>query len=462
MLTVKISFAQTARRAATVSVVTATTALMLLAIAYTPLQAQVFERSRSVGGISVNTAGLLDSAQVDDTGKLHKILAESLQAIPDDLQQLNKMRKVSLRRLEEAIAKCIETKQPLPDDIMYLAGLQQINYVLVYPEQNDIVLVGPGDGWKIDKRGNVVGITTGRPVMLLDDLLVALRSARGAARNPISCSIDPTSEGIARLRSHVRKLRTIGNPQRTSANIAKVLGPQQISFTGVADTSHFARVLVAADYRMKRLAMNFDAPPVQGMPSFLKMMKASRVGMSNMLPRWWLEPKYEPLLRSEDGLAWELRGASVKTMTEEDFVEASGERKQTGKSNPTAQKWADNMTEKFDELAVADPIFGQMRNCMELAIVSALITKEGLTQKAGHSMPLLMDGAKIKTDVFPAPKQINSQASVLKQGKKWVISASGGIALNSWSIANKTETGSQPAKIRTEAIKAESKNWWWN
>ena len=86
-------------------------------------------------------------------------------------------------------------------------------------------------------------------------------------------------------------------------------------------TSHFARVLVAADYRMKRLAMGFEPSPVRGLPSFLEMLPVSGRGMSNMMPRWWLEPKYESVLRDADGLAWELRGGSVKAMTEEDYLD---------------------------------------------------------------------------------------------------------------------------------------------
>ena len=110
------------------------------------------------------------------------------------------MRKISLRRLEAAIDDCAKNNKPLPDAIKYLAGLQHIRYVFVYPEQKDIVLVGPGEGWKVDARGNVVGVTTGRPVMLLDDLLVALRTAKAAAQGGITCSIDPTTEGLARMK----------------------------------------------------------------------------------------------------------------------------------------------------------------------------------------------------------------------------------------------------------------------
>ena len=46
-----------------------------------------------------------------------------------------------------------QERQGLPDAIKYLAGLQHIRYVFVYPEQKDIVLVGPGEGWKVDAQG---------------------------------------------------------------------------------------------------------------------------------------------------------------------------------------------------------------------------------------------------------------------------------------------------------------------
>ena len=54
---------------------------------------------------------------------------------------------------------------------------------------------GPAKAGKSTHRDNIVGVTTGRPVLLLDDLLVALRTAEQAAQGGITCSIDPTAEG---------------------------------------------------------------------------------------------------------------------------------------------------------------------------------------------------------------------------------------------------------------------------
>ena len=427
-----------------------------------PVQAQIIADTRAVGGVSIDTNGVLAPTTVDLTGKLRKRRFEALQQIPGELNGLASTRKISLRRLDAAIQRCLDSGEDLPDDIRYLAGLQRIQYVFVVPEKNDIILAGPGEGWTVDKRGFVVGVTTGRPVLLLDDLLVALRSARQNSRQVISCSIDPTADGLQRLREHIARLRTIGNPKQTAAGVQRTLGKQQISIAGVPATSHFARVLVAADYRMKRLAMNFEPAPVNGLPSYLAMIKPGPRGMSNMLPRWWLAPDFAPLLRDAEGTAWELRGANVKAMAEEDFLTASGDRRQGGKANPVAQRWADLMTAKYDELALADPIFGQLRNCIDMAVVAALIVKEDLTGKAGCRLPAMTDPSGVEIVSFPAPREVDTQASLLKKGRNWLISASGGVKVNSRLILDRVEKTDSLDAIRIRALAREHEDWWWN
>ncbi len=417
---------------------------------------------RPVGGVAIDAKGMLENVQTDVLGQLAKLRAEALQKVPDGLNVFTDSRKVSLRALEAAIEQSAKSGKPLPDDIRYLAGLQQIHYVFVYPQQKDIILVGPGEGWKIDARGNMVGITTGRPVMLLDDLLVALRTAQAAAQGGITCSIDPTPEGLAKYNQQAGAIKNLGSPQAVASGISNVLGMQQITVMGVPATSHLAQVLVAADYRMKRLGMNFDPPPPGiKLPSYLQMIPANARN-ANMFPRWWLEPSYEPLLRDAQGLAWELRGASVKAMTEEDFLTSTGVKEHSGKASPMAQKWADNMTNQFSALSLAEPIFGELRNCMELAIVGALLVKERLPEKAGYSLPVLMSSPELQPAEFNAPKQVPSQASVLKKGNNWIISVSGGVAINSWIIADNTKQSDDAAPIRAKAAPPDGTKWWWN
>ncbi len=417
--------------------------------------------NRAVGGISIDAQGMVQNIAPDQLGHLTKMWSKALGGLPIEVDTFSPMRKVSLRGLEAVLRDCIEQNKQVPDEVVYLAGLQRIRYVFVYPEEQDIVLVGPAEGWMVHPKGMVVGVKSGRPVMLLDDLIVALRSARDAAQGGMSCSIEPSAEGLARLQQFVATLRTIGNPQQTAASIEQVLGPQRVLINGVPPESHFARVLLAADYRMKRIAMDLEPSPIKGLPSFMHMVSATGRGMSNMLPRWWLEPNYQPLLRGQGGLAWELRGASVRALTEEDYLAANGNKERTGKASPAAQRWAEIFTEKYDDLALAEPVFGELQNCMDLAIVAALIVKENLMEKANYRLPVLLD-PQVKTSTGPAPKSLATVARVMKKGTNWVISASGGVLIQPWAIADNTQPSDEPDKLRAKTSPQGKKAWYWN
>jgi hypothetical protein len=295
-------------------------------------------------------------------------------------------------------------------------------------------------------------------VLKLDDLLVALRSGAASRSEPITCSIDPTPEGLARLQEVASRLTGIGNPEETLSMIEEALGPQVISVTGVPASSHFARTMVAADFRMKRLAMDLEPAPVDGLPSYLSMIPARGRGVNNLMPRWWLAPNYEPLARTADGLAWELRGPGVKCLTEEDYVSETGEKQGTGQAGAAATNWAANMTEKFSELADHDSSFGQLRNIMDLAVIGALIEKEQLIAAAGLDIPWLMDQEEL--DRYAVPARTSSKASVMRKRGGWVISASGGVEIVPWQIADQTETVDAVGDVRTEFAGAADEFWW--
>ncbi len=416
--------------------------------------------NRQVGGVSIDADGLLSKIRPDELNELKRAQQEAFMAVPGELQDSG-LRKVSLRQLEAAIAEHRKGGTPLSDDIRYLAGLQRIRYVFVYPKQRDIVIAGPAEGWKLNALGEVVGVTTNQPVLLLDDLLVALRSIEAFQRTGILCSIDPTDEGLARS---ARLIKQLSNP---GANIDPILrrletavGPQTITVKGVPDDSHFGRVLVAADYQMKRIAMGFDPSPIRQLPSYLQMIKTSSRRGAGMLPRWWLEPSYEAILADADHLAFEFRGGSVKTMTEDQVLTATGQRKASGKTDPLAKKWAELMTEHYAELSARDSIFGQLRNCMDIAVLAALIAHENLPEKAGWNMGLLLNPDLLVMS-FYAPHQVDSIASGIQKRGAWVLSVSGGVMINPWLPVAKPEPSDQLAPVRAAAAAADGR-WWWN
>lgn len=415
-------------------------------------------QQRSVGGVAINAEGVLEAPTVQDERELAQLREQTPLKAPAALDEFTELRAVSLKQIEATLQKCAKDGQPIPDEVKYLAGLQRVRYVFIYPERNDIVLAGPAEGWKMDGLGNVVGATTNYPVLMLDDLMTALRSGSSSRTEPITCSIDPTKEGLQRLQQAMRGRSNIGVPEQTFTEIEEAVGLQQISVTGVPDTSHFARTMVAADFRMKRLAMDFEPAPVKDMPSFLSMTRSTGHGVSNMMQRWWLAPSYEPLAKTADGLAWELRGPGVKCLTEESYVDESGDKAASGKKNTAAEKWAANMSEKFSELSKVDSSFGQLRNIMDLAVIGALVEKERLLDIASLQLPRLLGEEQL--DRYPAPKHTPTKVSAAKQRREWIMTASGGVEMLPWHIASEVETVEAVGDVRKE-LTADVKEFWW-
>jgi hypothetical protein len=241
------------------------------------------------------------------------------------------------------------------------------------------------------------------------------------------------------------------------------MGPQQITYTGIPTNSHFARVLAASDYRMKCLAMDLMESPVRGLPSYLEMLKSQGRLPGSAMPRWWMACNYQPLVRSDDRLVWELRGPGVKTLTEDEFVAEDGTVRGTGKQDAIAKQWADLMTAKYAELAQKEPVFAELQNLMDMCVVAALIHKEDLIGLAGGNSAALLADAKDSAAPWNAPKTVPTLCSFLKIGSNYVITASGGVQIESWEVAARSEVDPQVKAIHGKAAAAgDNTSWWWN
>lgn len=420
---------------------------------------------RAVGGVMVNAEGIVRSATVAETQELANVMRAAVHGPKGELAKNADLRMVSLARLQDAIIAARQTGGDLPESIKYMAGLQRVEYVFVDKENNDIVLAGPAEPWKLQADGSVVGTVSGGATLRLDDLVVAMRTVEKARQAGITCSIEPTAEGRARLQQLMKriKLRPGQNPAYLESSMREAFGPQQILLTGVDSQSRYARTLVAADYEMKRIAMDLSASDVKGLPSYMQMSKNSKqAGATN--PRWWMACNYDALQRSEDGTAWKLSGQGVRTETEQDEIAADGTAKASGRKNVLAQKWADLMTEHYTELAKQKPIFSDLRNIMDLTVVATLITQERLAEKAGLDVALYAtESDTLETATYAAPTTIAPQCSFIKGRSGWTVTASGGVDVSAFDVVEKQTVDSSVAGVKAVAIASAAKeNWWWN
>jgi hypothetical protein len=416
----------------------------------------------AVGGVSVDTQGVLARAKGDETGDLRQARLAALRVDSTEIAQPSPLRKISLRRLEAAIAEHRRLGQPLPDEMQVLAGMQRLQYVFAYPEQQDIVLAGRAEGWRIDNQGNYLGITTARPVLQLVDLVVALRGAEAAAVAGISCSIEPSAEGVGRLQRLLRQsgLRMIPSSLRSAE---QAVGPQTIRIRGVPDTSRFARVMIAADFLMKRLAMNLERSPVNDLPSYLELVRDDKRRLPrNSLPRWWLTPHYEAVVKSPDHLAWELRGSIVQAQGEESLITVLGGLASSGKTNPVAEQWAANFTGRYEALSAAMPVFAELQNLMDLSVAAAVLAQQNLSARCNCPLPLMMNPVEVRLASYPPPRQVDSQASFVTKANQWVLAVSGGVEINSWKPLEQPREDAGLAATREQSRPKDLLRWWWD
>jgi hypothetical protein len=100
---------------------------------------------------------------------------------------------------------------------------------------------------------------------------------------------------------------------------------------------------------------------------------------------------------------------------------------------------------------------------MDLAVVASLIMQEHLDSKADCRLDLLMDAKQLPIEEYQVPKQVATQASFVKKGRNYIISASGGVLFQPWAVIRDSKVDSSAAAVRGKVVEtAKATSWWWN
>ena len=420
-------------------------------------------------GILVDAQGVLHKNIVNDPGgMLMKERAAAARASLDpDLATFSKLRKVSLTRLAAELEK---RQGVLTDEMKYLAGLQRIRYVFYYPETKDIVIAGPAEGWMSDPTGRVVGLTNGRPVLQLQDLAVALRAfpPKGEETHLIGCSIDPTQEGLASMQQFLASVGASATPDQTQyivSGLQNSLGQQNVTVEGVPANTHFAHVLVEADYRMKLIGIGLEKPPIR-LISFVDRANPSQIAR-NAMQRWYFVPDYNCVRVDEDGLAMEMVGDGVKLIGADEAVLADGTRSQAARGNKASTAFVRSFTKKYSELADRSPIFAELRNLIDLTVAAAYMQKEGLYEKAGWNLGFLGDETKLPVQLYNAPEKVDTAVTARWKGNRLMTPVGGGVRIEASMALDADniladEKGEVAAQHNEVKLSIPENRWWWD
>jgi Protein of unknown function (DUF1598) len=435
-------------------------------------------RGLSVVGHDESTAGLRnDHSSVvghdESTANIRDpALSMTIPAIAADPHQASKLRYVSLPRLEREIVRRQDAHKPLDATMLTLAGLQRVKYVFVYPESGDLVLAGPAGDWKVAKFGRVVSADTGQPIERLDDLLVLLRRAQQSPESYFGCMINPRQEALAQVQDYLNKTSSRPlEPSQRDAWISKLrdmLGKQDIEVFGVDPATRVAHVMVEADYHMKLIGMGL-ADGADGVDSYLDMVVASHKPAASMaVLRWWFALNYSAIGKSEDGNSFEFSGQGARVESENEMLAAQGKRVHTGQSDPLNQKFADDFTAHFADIAKTYRVYGELRSIFDLAMAVALIQTDHLAERVAWKPSRLLDADKLRLPQAPIAKEVDTVANYRVANARTIIAGvSGGVMVApADALAKPRETASAEALAAHQnaapPADQESGVWWWD
>jgi hypothetical protein len=425
-------------------------------------------------GVMISPEGLLRVKQFTDrTGELTRArIAEARSRLPGDLAKGSPLRKISLQRLEKAIAQQLAAGKGPTEEMKNLAGLTRLQYVFYYPETKDIVIAGPAEGYFTDFAGRPVGIVSGRAVVELQDLVAALRAfpPGGKATEVIAVSIDPTPEGLARLQRFLSSSASRVAAGNSVASIVegmkRELGLHQVTITGVSPRTHFAQVLVEADYRMKLIGIGLEPPPVK-MATYIDKASPAE-GSRNALQRWFFVPNYYCVRVSEDDLAMELVGQGVKLIGEGELVAASGQRAAAAGQSKASALFCQAFTANYPQIAARSPVYAQLKNLIDLAIAAAFIQKQDYYTQAGWKMEVLGDERQLAIEVFEAPRSVETACNAVWKGSHLMTPVGGGVQVEPLrAVAPQSRLPDEKGTVKQayQSVRLEdlpADRWWWD
>lgn len=337
-------------------------------------------------GVFLDGQGVLDRKETDHL----KTLAETRKKAKEKKQD-QKLCYISLPRLFDEAKKCVEKNQPISDNIKYLNGMVELEYIFVFPDDNDIVIAGRAEPFDGAGGYRPFGTISGRPVLQLDDLVCAMRVYAGKKVERVGCDIRVTKENAERAGKKCDEVMDKAasgqmNKKDAADAVAAAAGEQPVEYYGIAPDTRFAFACVEADFLLKQLGLGL----VKGAPAKIR-------GYSSLLTqperphRFFLESDYECLLVSADGNSFQICGKAIKVSG--GLLEFDGPSE--GEISNAAKTFVESCNKNLDELVGQLLPWADLTNLSNMLVLSALMKKESLCEKVKWDTSWILKDYKV-------------------------------------------------------------------
>jgi hypothetical protein len=216
---------------------------------------------------------------------------------------------------------------------------------------------------------------------------------------------------------------------------------------------------------MKLIGIGVETPPVR-MVSYIDRAKPSN--NTSALMRWFFIPDYNCARVAADNLGLELVGDTVKLVCEDQAVADDGSRAVSSRRNTASEAFTKSFTQHYPELAAREPVFAEMRNVIDLAIVAAFIHKQDLYGKADWKAATFNDEASLKVETYEAPLQVETVCTAVWKGTSLITPVGGGVSIRAQQALQTAnalpDEDGQISELR-ESIDLKdlpAGRWWWD
>jgi Protein of unknown function (DUF1598) len=367
---------------------------------------------------------------------------------------VEEIRAVSLKSLQQTLKTCLPNNS-CPSEALELGGIRKLSGVIV-DEAGDLILFG-----RVDPNS---------PPLQLDDFVVALRSAwlkyaelKGDVLeySTPGCSIDPYDENVRNLHAIGQQ---IGNANSFAAKDKYIAGwkrecekEQAVRVLGIPFDTHFAQVMVKADYDLKRLSDGVESVDVPGFVSLAdKLMHDATTALSQRQPvqlpgfsmnRFWLYPGEN--VYEEDAGVFFLKDSPVTLQTELMHSDRKGKVSGSGMAEPEAYRFVTDFTLLYGKIASDKTVYQELEALFRFVSIAGII-KEQVGNNPAFDLSYLLDSYQVRET--PVARTLPGRHSVKEYSDRreerggysevrlWLPSC-GGVDINVEKRTNRDKTG---------------------
>jgi hypothetical protein len=330
------------------------------------------------------------------------------QAFGSASQPALRQRRVWLRLLLNQVEQDVRGGKGMSEQQRYLAGLTRVRHLYVVEDQQDLILEGPAeDHWEVQQGGMVLGATSGHPVLQLDDLAVAWRNATQNAPPP-SVSLEHRQESVRRIQEIIRSAAQLGTPaarDEFTRRLEQAWGVQDAVTGGVPPDTRFNKVMVDADWEMKRISLGRSDPGIADFPTYVDLEfddlrgRVEAEGVRARKPpggsRFWFFPAYADFARTEKFDAVAIPDDPVELLTESHFRNLAQGKQIAQEPTAAARQFVAAFTEHYQAIAQANPLYAELRNLFDWVAIVRLIRLIDVPRRLGWDSRFLVQGYPI-------------------------------------------------------------------